>query len=124
MNKNSVLERWQTEGLLKKCPHILFRMEEEQRSLLLLKKRKGYLAAYDSGIRYMILFFLTYNYDINHSSIHFVFRKYLQEIMLLTPDISKKIIDHRHGLKYEGKIVPDNLLKTIYNTNQEISKLI
>lgn len=124
MDKNVVLKKWLQEGILKDCPSSELRLAEEHRSLQKLKQRKGFLAEYDSAIRYMYLYLLENKCDIKISSVHRVFKLFLQEFIQLTPLESNRIISTRHMLKYHQNNVPLDTLETFENVKLRMIEIL
>jgi hypothetical protein len=124
MDKSLVLKKWLQEGILKNCTNSVIRIAEENSSLQKLKQRKGFLAEYDSAIRYMYLYLLKNGYDIKIPSVHKVFRIFLIEFSQLTSQESDQIISARHMFKYQLHNVPLNIFEVLKNLNFRMSKIL
>jgi len=121
MNNSKILYRWLTEGFIIKSTRLDIRISEECKSLTVLKNRFGFLADYDCALRYMYLYLLFNGYDLNIKSVHFAFRKFLNDFKVLSTEEINEIILGRHKLKYDRKEVP---LKVKENLNKGIEMFI
>lgn len=117
MNSSMILNKWLSEGFIIKCTTLDIRINEESKSLTVLKIRFGYLADYDCALRYMYLYLLFNGYDLKIKSVHFAFRKFLTDFKVLSSEEINEIIIGRHNLKYDRKEVP---LKVKENLNKGI----
>ena len=79
------------------------RIRQEVRSLRELKKRPGFLSAYNMVIRYMYLDVLSTGYDIYSQKAHAALRAYCVEAAGWNEIIIRRIISSRHQLKYTGR---------------------
>jgi len=69
----------------------------------------------------MYLYLLFNGYDLNIKSVHFAFRKFLNDFKVLSTEEIHDIISGRHNLKYDRKEVP---LKVKENLNKGIKMFI
>jgi hypothetical protein len=124
MNNNTILKKWLQEGIIKECLNQEIRLEQEKKELQKLKQRNGYLAEYDSGIRYMHMYLLCNGYDLGKISVHYAFRKFLQEFIKVQAKNAKEIISERHKLKYENSFVSTLLVNELKLLNLKMLELL
>jgi hypothetical protein len=97
----TLLQDLKRRGWIISSSHVMKRIQQEKCSLNTCQKRTGFLAQYDTLIRYCFIWLLHRGYDIHPGKVHPVLQFMLEKAGGLSLDQAKAVVQNRHALKYQ-----------------------